>query len=155
MSSFHSTENPLLVAEYSKGQRCGQILRAYLTLPCLPKEAVWAEVMKLKAKVATLHDPAVRTAMKEFHSNYIVAFWLRKIGPQRFSVFRFAHKTNNAMEGLHSSMGCHMSKHPLFLNFFLNLIHYHLCQTNIVLRQLQNGEDVSVKRKKSDLQREE
>jgi hypothetical protein len=60
-------------------------------------------------------ERADRRHMLAFHDLYIKKFWVKRIRPQRFSVFGNIHKTNNAAESLHAAMRTHI---PYKMGFF-------------------------------------
>ena len=68
------------------------------------------------------HSQANITAFK----TYIIEYWIRKVTPQRISVFDFSHGTNNGAESYHSKLKTIVRQHKpniyTFLTHLNNLI---------------------------------
>ncbi|MDP2816095.1 MAG: hypothetical protein Q8O19_05390, partial [Rectinemataceae bacterium] len=154
LSLLQFSETPLLYQQYVTPSDAGKILRTYLALSFLPHTEIWREVTNIKVRIGGLANRAVRMAMKHFHSQYFIPFWMFKIGPHRVSVYGFPHKTNNYLEALHPQMGSHLKKHLVFINFMIGLIKLCLEPMRITLQPMRDSRDVSAKRKKVDMARE-
>jgi len=133
--------SPILLDGYKEGHAgtMGLQLRKYMSLPVVPEQDMWSEVNKLKKINKVMARRKHREAMKTFHDNYIVGFWMRKIGPRRLSVYNAVPKTNNACESLHSKMSHLLPSHGSYLKFFLKLMEQFMVPTAALIGQLDNG----------------
>lgn len=76
-------------------------------------------------------------------NNYILTFWLGKVSPENFSMYRILHRTNNFNESLNSRMNTGMCKHPncyQFLDFMRKVMinENHRIQTKEIYSQQSN-----------------
>ena len=67
-------------------------------LALLPPEEVRGQFKRILEAINALHDTQMRQRIRAFHLDYILGFWIKRIGPRRFSVFGLHHKSNNCCE---------------------------------------------------------
>jgi hypothetical protein len=92
------------------------LLWKYFVLPLLPSNEILPQLRRIKNAIKSqMLERADRRQMLAFHDLYIKKFWVKRIRPQRFSVFGNIHKTNNAAESLHAAMRTHI---PYKMGFF-------------------------------------
>ena len=92
------------------------LLWKYFVLPLLPANEIIPQLRRIKHGIKTqMLERADRRNLLAFHNLYIKRFWVKRIRPQRFSVFGNLHKTNNAAESLHAAMRTHI---PFKMGFF-------------------------------------
>ncbi len=116
-----------------------KILRRYLALPLLPANEIPIECDRMKARIRQIQDPVARRKLLTFHESYIVGFWVKKVRPERFSVFKHLFKTNNNIESFHAKLKLKLSFHAGFFRFTQELDSYVFTRTERMIRQLDRG----------------
>lgn len=51
-------------------------------------------------------------------NEYFERFWLNRVTPERFSMYRVTHRTDNFNESMNAKMGRYLYKHPTYSIFF-------------------------------------
>ena len=127
-----------------------RILRKIMTLPILPASKICEQIDRLyHISLKQVMDPEAHVLLVNFFEEYLIPFWVKKIGPSRLSVFGCPDKTNNATEILHSQMHFNLPHHAKIFTFG------HHLQRNIFesyerkIGQLDNGKRISFYHQKS------
>ena len=136
--------------KYYTDQKVRRILRKVMTLPILPASKICEQIDRLfHIALKQVLDQEAQDLLITFFEEYLISFWIKKIGPSRLSVFGCPDKTNNATEILHSQMHYNLPKHAKIFTFG-----YHL-QRNIFetyeakIGQLENGLPINFYHRKS------
>jgi hypothetical protein len=89
--------------------RANALFRLYLALPFLPPKQFIPRLRVMVQDIRTL--PAqCRPGFAKFH-RYVYNYWVKQVRPERISVFDRARRTNNALEGIHSTMAKRIAVH--------------------------------------------
>jgi hypothetical protein len=76
-----------------------------MALPMLPVNEIVPQIRRIRKEVKeTVKEKEARRLLRAFINTYIVGYWIKKVHPERFSVFGCRHRTNNAVESLHKKM---------------------------------------------------
>jgi hypothetical protein len=118
------------------------ILRRYLALCLLPANEIPIECDRIKRKIRGIIDPSARRKLLIFHESYIVGFWVRKVRPDRFSVYMHSFKTNNYVENFHHRIGERITFNANFFRFVAELDNIVFTRTERMVRQIDRGEKV-------------
>lgn len=129
---------------YPNHIEASRILRQIMALPLLPPKDIKLQFHELLFDINHIHDTQVRRLLRRFHRNYVFDFWMKKIGPDRISVYALPHKSNNAVESLHANMGRTMPNNPSFYHYMDSLRTNITVPTSIQLQQIENGMNVTV-----------
>ncbi len=89
--------------------RANMLYRMYLSMPMLPKEEFINRLVKMRQDIKTL-PRAARPNFRQFH-DYILNFWIKRVRPERISVFGQERRTNNGLENIHSLMNKRLAHH--------------------------------------------
>ena len=89
----------------------------------------------------------VQLRIRKLHT-YVTRFWLNKITPEKFSVFRFKHATNNYCEGFHSRLKSLIRSHHPALWAYLGHLQNVISDTQVELRRIDEGLPLTRPRKK-------
>jgi hypothetical protein len=116
-----------------------KILRRYLALALLPANEIPGECNQIRTRIRRIQDPVARRKLLTFHDSYIVGFWVMKVRPERFSVFKHLFKTNNNIESFHARLKFKLSFHAGFFRFVSELDKYCFTRTERMIRQLDRG----------------
>ena len=138
-----------LTGLYSNHRVAKVLLWKYFVLPLLPCNEILPQLRRIKNAIkGQMLERADRRHMLAFHDLYIKKFWVKRIRPQRFSVFANMHKTNNAAESLHAAMRTHIPYKMGFFAWFqaLNLMVIKKAEDEKV--QIFEGEEVRGKKAK-------
>jgi hypothetical protein len=76
--------------------RANMLFRMYLSMPMLPKEEFINRLVKMRQDIKTL-PRAARPNFRQFH-DYILNFWIKRVRPERISVFGQERRTNNDLD---------------------------------------------------------
>ena len=125
------------------------LLWKYFVLPLLPSNEIIPQLHRIKNAIkCQMLERTDRRNMLTFHNLYIKRFWVKRIRPQRFSVFGNIHKTNNAAESLHAAMRTHIPYKMGFFAWFQALHTMVIKKAEDDMAQITQGEEVRcVKRK--------
>ncbi len=119
--------------------RANHIYKLYLTLPYVPAEDMASAVLHIGRLIRQIPTDSTRTAFRRFHSQYIIAFWMLRIRPERFSTYGLHHRTNNPCESIHASMKRLIPVHGRIFKFVENL-HKHVFLPQLALvQQIESG----------------
>ncbi|XP_060878644.1 uncharacterized protein LOC132951000 [Metopolophium dirhodum] len=110
-------------------EEAARIFRMVLALPHLPatrNNPLCPNVCVLDGYNAIVRYarqfPEIQIIIEHFLNNYIRGFWIEQIGPEKFSVFREDHRTNNYLESFHSTLLKQMGAHPNIWDFLQRLV---------------------------------
>jgi len=119
-----------------------KILRRYLALCLLPANEIPIECDRIKRRIRGILDPSARRKLLIFHESYIVGFWVKKVRPERISVYMHTHKKNNYCERFHRTIGERITFNAYFFRFSSELANVVFIRTDRLIRQLERGEKV-------------
>lgn len=119
-----------------------RILRRYLALCLLPANEIPIECDRIKKRIRNVIDPSARRKLLIFHESYVVGFWVKKVRPERFSVYMHTYKTNNYCESFHRKIGDRITFNANFFRFLTEFADIVFMRTDIMIRQLEVGEKV-------------
>jgi len=88
--------------EYRTNTNVKKWIRKVSSLCFLPADKIPFQWNKLCAELLRFAEPTKSKLLK--FKLYFGSFWMKKVGPSRFSVFKLNHKTNNYMESLNSRL---------------------------------------------------
>jgi hypothetical protein len=72
----------------------------------------------------------------------MVGFWIRKVRPERFSVYMNSFKTNNYVENFHLRIGSRVPYHANFFRFVKEFKLVVFQRTLRLINQVNRGEKV-------------
>ena len=148
---FNKMKELGLVPFFQSHQEVRHILRRIMCLPLLPAHKITEQVdFLLINDIQQTKDPRAKELLSQLMTDYIINFWIRKIGPSRMSVWGCPDKTNNGCEQFHAQMHSQLKRSSKIFNFLakLNDNLYADCQRK--LEQLDEGHNVHSIKKKSD-----
>jgi hypothetical protein len=119
-----------------------RILRRYLALALLPANEIPVECDRIKRRIRGVLDPSARRKLLIFHESYIINFWVRKVRPERFSVYGHTFKTNNFVESFHRRIGDRITFNANFFRFITELDNIVFTRTQRMVRQIDHGQKV-------------
>jgi len=130
-----------LAAYYHNNNEQGvkSILRRYLALCLLPANEIPIECDRMKSRLRGIGDPSARRKLLLFHESYIVGFWVRKVRPERFSVFGHTFKSNNYCENFHKRIADRITFHANFFRFISEMENVVFSRTERLIRQIDKG----------------
>lgn len=115
------------------------ILRRYLALCLLPANEIPIECSQMRKRILGVTDPTARRKLLLFHDSYIVGFWVKKVRPERFSVYMHVFKTNNYIENFHHRIGSRITFNANFFRFISELDQIVFSRTDLMIRQIDTG----------------
>jgi hypothetical protein len=118
------------------------ILRRYLALCLLPANEIPVECARMRKRIRAVQDPTARRKLIIFHDSYIVGFWVKKVRPERFSVYMHVFKTNNYVENFHRRIGLRITFNANFFRFISELDSIVFSRTALMIMQLEKGHKV-------------
>lgn len=132
-----------LTGLYSNHRVAKVLLWKYFVLPLLPSNEIIPQLRRIKHGIKTqMLERADRRNLLAFHNLYIKRFWVKRIRPQRFSVFGNLHKTNNAAESHHAAMRTHIPYKMGFFAWFQALNAMVIKKAEDEKVQIDEGEEV-------------
>jgi hypothetical protein len=100
-----------------KSDRASNLLyRKYLSMPLIPAKMIVERARGLRSEIKLNLQPKFRKPFRQFH-RYFKRYWLKKVRPERISVFGKQRRTNNGLEHLHAQMSKRLSTHSKFFKF--------------------------------------
>ena len=95
---------------------CNLIYRKYLSIPFLPARDIPIQLRELRKQINTTLPPGARPGFRRFHL-YVKTYWIRRVRPERISVFGMKRRTNNGLENLHGQFSRYLVKHANIFKF--------------------------------------
>jgi hypothetical protein len=96
----------------------------------------------MRKRIRGVMDPTARKKLLLFHDSYIVGFWVKRVRPERFSVYMHVFKTNNYIENFHRRIGARITFNANFFRFISELDSIVFSRTDLMIRQIDAGQQV-------------
>ena len=96
-------------------------------------------VLYIGHEIRKIQNDETRTSFRNFHSSYIIKFWMLKIRPERFSTFGLHHRTNNPCESIHGLMKRLIPVHGRIFKFVQNLHQHVFVPQLLAIQQAEGG----------------
>ncbi len=142
---WRKIQNLSLSKLYKENESFRSYAKKIMSLPYLPPESI--EPTALLVMQSALNIPENCREKIEKLNRYITQFWLRKVGPDKISVFHFERSTNNNVESFHSRIKAIIKTHrPSFWNFVQHINHIIL-DTAKDMERAERGLPISRKQK--------
>jgi len=133
---------------YKTDTKITNIFQLYLSLPHLPELEIRPQLQYIRSLIKTVTQTSARKKLLVFHSKYLKSFWLKKVTPQRLSVFGLHRKTTNDIENLHKQMNRRLPRKAGFFKFVHALETHIYHADDVQLIQLANGQRVRQPKRK-------
>ena len=99
------------IYRYVRSDRaCNLLWRKYITLPLIPPAEIPSRLRELRKCINTNLPTYARRGFRKYHL-YVKRFWVKKVRPERFSVFGRRRRTNNGVESMHAVFSRHLVRH--------------------------------------------
>lgn len=90
------------------------------------------DVTSANAADLATEPESVRLSVQKLYT-YFNSYWIETVGPERFSVYRDVHRTNNAIESWNRWFNARCKKaHPTFFQFMRNYFSQFISEIPIV-----------------------
>ena len=132
---------------------CNHLYRKYLSLPFIPVKEMVERVRSLRRDIKFELEVRFRKGFRAFHK-YIKNYWIRKVCPERISVFAKSRRTNNGLEVLHSLMAKRLAAHSNVFRFIDGLERTIFVPTLAKIRQIKAGNTNLYQQTKKQRERE-
>lgn len=133
---------------------CNMLYRKYLSLSFIPAREMVKRLRDLREEIDSTVPVNARQKFRKFHL-YIKAYWIRKVRPERLSVFGKPRRTNNGLENLHGQMSRTLVKHGNVFKFVLGLKKNIWTPCMVRLMAIEQGNYVQPPQRPKQLLREE
>ena len=130
------------------------LYKKYLSLSFLPKDNITERLHCLREEIDSTLPEGARKGFRKFHL-YIKTYWIRKVRPERMSVFGKSRRTNNGLENLHSQMARTLVKHGSIFKFIIGVRKNIWAPTMIKLHEISEGINVQAPQNSKQRKREE
>ena len=126
---------------------CNLLYRKYLSLSFIPARDICTRLRGLRLEIESTLPAGAKSGFKKFHL-YIKSYWIRRVRPERLSVFGKQRRTNNGLESTHAMMSRHLVKHANIFRFitgmrtniwFPTLLKIQSAEAGFLQRQLQKS----------------
>ena len=109
------------IYRYVRSDRaCNLLWRKYITLPLIPPAEIPSRLRELRKCINTNLPTYARRGFRKYHL-YVKRFWVKKVRPERFSVFGRRRRTNNGVESMHAVFSRHLVRHGNVFKLILGL----------------------------------
>lgn len=147
---FKKCQEMGLVKYLNTDPKMRRIIRKVMSLPILPADKIADQVdLLLTTSVLNIADKKGKALITAFFFDYLIPFWIEKIGPSRLSVYGCPDKTNNACEQMHSLMHFNLPHHCKIFVYLYHLHHNIFESQERNLKQVENGLDIAFKHAQS------
>ena len=149
-ASFKEMNRRGLVKHMLGNKKVERILRRVLCLPILPASKIVDQVdMLYSSSIEQVEDEEAKVLLRSFFDEYVIRFWIKKIGPARLSVFGCGQKTNNGTEVLHAQMQAKLSRGTIICRFVQRLSIHIFRPAEHKVNQLERGHRIGFPQKKT------
>ena len=139
-----------LLKHMSGNSKVEAILRRVMCLPILPASKICEQVDLLySSAIEQVEDDVASDLLRTYFDEYVIGFWIRKIGPARMSVYGCGQKTNNATEVLHAQMHAKLSRGSITCRYVHRLGIHIFRPAEHKVNQLERGRRIGFPQKKS------
>ena len=130
-----------------------KLVHCYMALPLLPPAAIEGAMRELHT-IPVLLQPGEQLRLQQFR-HYITSFWIRKVTPERMSVFGLKRRSNNAIESFNATLKRKIKQaHPNLFVFIENL-NQIISGKLSDLQSIQNGHRLTRRPPRQQLANEE
>ncbi len=151
-SLFRKIQKLGLTDEFSANSDFKKFIKKVMSLPYLPSHDITAAAESLFEQAAALPlSPDAATKVQKFKL-YFFRQWIRKVTPEKFSVFNFERGTNNDAEAFHSRLKAIIRTHKPNLYSFLAQLNNLMTDTKNDIIRADSGLQVTRRRKQKFVQ---
>ena len=151
-SLFRKIQKLGLTDEFSANTDFKKFVKKVMSLPYLPSQDITAAAESLFEQAAALPLSADAATKVQKFKLYFFRQWIRKVTPEKFSVFNFERGTNNDAEAFHSRLKAIIRTHKPNLYSFLAHLNNLMIDTKNDIARADSGLQLTRKRKQKFVQ---